>query len=100
MFRFTQTIIRELSDCASPKLQCFIGYIYRYLKLSVLWLHILFGPIMRVDRAQCGVPLHTVPITSNNDICNRYQHCNFSEAQADSSLMMVYVNRNMSEQLL
>jgi len=32
-----------------------IGYIYRYLKLPVLWLHILFSPIMRVDRA-----LHTV----------------------------------------
>jgi hypothetical protein len=27
-----------------------IGYIYRYLKLSVLWLHILFSPVMRVDR--------------------------------------------------
>jgi len=27
-------------------------------------------------------------------------HCNFSEAQAESSLMMVYVNRNMLEQLL
>jgi len=42
----------------------------------------------------------TVPITSNNDICNRYQHCNFGEAQAESALMMVYINRNMSEQLL
>ena len=42
----------------------------------------------------------TVTITSNNDTCNRYQHCNFSEAQAESSLMMVYVNRNMLEQLL
>jgi len=34
------------------------------------------------------------------DICDRYQHCNFGEAQAESSLMMVYVNRNMLEQLL
>jgi len=42
----------------------------------------------------------TVPITSNNDICNRYQHCNFGEAQAECALMTVYVNRNMSEQLL
>ena len=42
----------------------------------------------------------TIPITSNNDICNRIQHCNFGEAQAESSLMMVYVNRNMLEQLL
>jgi len=29
-----------------------------------------------------------------------YAACNFSEAQAESSLMMVYVNRNMLEQLL
>ena len=28
------------------------------------------------------------------------KHCNFGDAQAESSLMMVYVNRNMSEQLL
>ena len=28
-----------------------IGYIYRYLKLSILWPHILFGAVMRVDRA-------------------------------------------------
>ena len=42
----------------------------------------------------------TVPMTSNNDICNRSQHCNFSDAQAESSLMMVYGNRNMLEQLL
>ena len=27
----------------------------------------------------------TVPVTSNNDICNRSQHCNFNEAQAESS---------------
>ena len=43
---------------------------FRYLKLPVLWLHML------------------------------PQHCNFSEAQAESSLMMVYANRNMLEQLL
>ena len=41
----------------------------------------------------------TIPITSYNDICNRSQHCNFGEAQAESSLMMVYVNQNMLEQL-
>jgi len=34
-----------------------IGYIYCYLKLSVLWLHILFSPVMRVDRALCRVEL-------------------------------------------
>jgi hypothetical protein len=28
-----------------------ISYIYRYLKLLVLWLHILFSPLMHVDRA-------------------------------------------------
>jgi len=33
-------------------------------------------------------------------MCNRSQHCNFGEAQAESSLMVVYVNRNMLEQLL
>jgi len=27
--------------------------VYRYLKLSVLWLHILFSPVMRLDRALC-----------------------------------------------
>ena len=26
---------------------------YRYLKLSVLWLHILFSPVIRVDRELC-----------------------------------------------
>jgi len=31
------------------------GYIYCYLKLSLLWLHILFSPVMRVDRALCTV---------------------------------------------
>ena len=36
-----------------------IGYIYRYLKLSVLWLHVLFSPVMRVDRALCRVELQT-----------------------------------------
>ena len=33
-------------------------------------------------------------------ICNRSQHCNFSEAQADSFLMMDHVNRNILEQRL
>jgi len=42
----------------------------------------------------------TISITSYSDICNWSQSCNFSEAQAESSLMMVYVNRNMLEQLL
>jgi len=56
-----------------------IGYTYRYMKLSVLWLQ---------------------PQYRYNDICNRYQHCNFREAQAESSLMMIYVNRIMLEQLL
>ena len=42
----------------------------------------------------------TIPTTSNNDICYRSQQSNFSEAQAERSLMMVYVNRNMLEQLL
>ena len=42
-----------------------IGYIYRYLKLSVLWLLILFSLVMRVDRALCGVP-HTHNRTKQN----------------------------------
>ena len=36
-----------------------IGYLYRYLKLSVLRLHIVFSPVMRVDRALCGVAAQT-----------------------------------------
>jgi len=58
-----------------------MGYMYRYIGI---------------------VAAATVLITSNNNIvlCNRSQHCNFGEAQAESSLMMVYVNRNMLEQLL
>jgi len=62
-----------------------IGCIYRYLKLSVLWLYILFSAVMRVDRELCGVELfHSAQCT----------------AQAESSLRMVYVNRNVLEQLL
>ena len=34
-----------------------IGYIYRYLTLSVLWLHILFSPVMSAHRALCGMEL-------------------------------------------
>ena len=52
---------------------------------------------MRVDRALCGVPLHTVhdiTIYATDIICN------FGEAQAESSLIMAYVNRNVSERLL
>ena len=37
-----------------------IGYIYRDLKLSFLWLHILFSPETRVDHALCEVELRTV----------------------------------------
>jgi len=74
------------------KVTMLISVTYGYLKLSVLWLHIVIGIV-----AEYSV---TCPITSNNDICNRYQHCNFGEAQAESSLMMVYVNRNMLGQLL
>ena len=35
-----------------------IGYIYRYMNLSVLWLHILFSAVMCVDRALCRVGVH------------------------------------------
>ena len=61
-------------------------------------------PVLRqsynVDIGTVAAYAATVPITSNNDICNRYQHCNFGESKAESSLMMVYVNRNMLEQIL
>ena len=40
----SQTVLR-------PSYNVDIGYIYRYLKLSILWLHILFRPITRVVRA-------------------------------------------------
>ena len=33
---------------------------YRYLRLSILWLHILFSPVMRVDRALCRFSVCTV----------------------------------------
>ena len=36
---------------------------YRYLKLSVLWLHILFSPVLRVDRALCRFNLHSARST-------------------------------------
>jgi len=35
-----------------------IDCIYRCLKLSVLWLHILFSPVMGVDRVLCGLKSH------------------------------------------
>ena len=35
-----------------------LGYICRYLQLSVLWLHILFSPVMCVDRALCIVEFY------------------------------------------
>ena len=54
------------------------------------------GPFM-ADWAKCAA---AVKLTSKNDICNRYQHCNSGESQAESSLMMVYVNQNMLEQIL
>ena len=61
---------KQLSGCSQPVLRqsynVDIGYIYRYLKLSVLWLHILFSTVMRVDRGTVrsgtphGVELRTV----------------------------------------
>ena len=58
-----------------------------------------FGYICEVIRIVAAY-VATIPITSYDGICNRSQHCNFGEAQAESSLMMVYVNRNVMEQLL
>jgi len=50
-----------------------ICYKYRYFKLSVLWLHILFSPVMNVDRALCIVELCTVH-------ADRYCGCIFCSA--------------------
>jgi len=65
MFRFTQTIIRELLTRALPSYDVDIGYIYRYLKLSVLWLHILSALLgvwivhwAEWISAQCTVHMH------------------------------------------
>ena len=78
MFRFTQTIIRELSACASPKLQC----CYRlHISLFVV-IGIVAAYFVRSCYACGSCTVH------------------LSEAQAESTLMMVYVNRNMLEQLL
>jgi len=54
----------------------------------------VFRPVMRADRAMCKVKLCTLHDP------HRSQNCNFGEAQAKSSLMIVYVNRNILEQLL
>ena len=43
--RNSQTVLRQSYNVD-------IGYIYRYLKLPVLWLHILFSTVMPVDRAR------------------------------------------------
>ena len=42
----------------------------------------------------------TAPKTSLTTCIHWNQYCNFGEAQTVSSLMMVYVNRNMLEQVL
>ena len=77
---------QEAFSLCFTKVTMLTSVTYLYLKLSVLWLHNKYAA--------------TIPMTSNNDICNRSQHCNFKEAQDERSLMMVYVNRNMLEQLL
>ena len=69
MFRFTETIIRELSACASLKVQCW------------LWLHIVIWSYAYTARSTCITGLNKIQIT----ICNRSQHCTFSKAQAENS---------------
>ena len=48
---------KPLSGSSQPALRqsynVDVRYIYRYLKLSLLWLHILFSLVKRVDRALC-----------------------------------------------
>ena len=44
--------------------------------------------------------LKIIILANTGNFIYRSQHRNFGEAQAESSIMMVYVNRNMLEQLL
>ena len=81
MFRFTQTIIRELSAGASLKLQCW----YR--------LHISIFEVIGNMAAYYVQSCYACGSFTVTDI-------NFSEAPAKSSLMMVYINRNMLVQPL
>jgi len=94
-----------------------VKYISLYEVIDIVAAY-LFRLAMPVDRALCEVnnfTLHsarstgiagrnkyaaTISITSYNVICNRTQYCNFGEAQAESNLTMIYVNRNMLKQLL
>jgi len=66
------------------------SYIYCYLKLSVLWLHIC-SILLCVWIVHCAEfqstwitgwnrYAATIPTTSNNNICNQSQQCNFGEA--------------------
>ena len=71
MFRSTQTIIRELS-LSFAKVTMLTSVTYHYLKLSLV------------------LSLHMAT----------YVATVLSIAQAESCLMMVYVKRNMLEQLL
>jgi len=75
MFRFNQTIIREPTAFASLKLQ--------YWRQSKCFVIELFG--------SASAP----PNSSITKHFDRRQYCNFSEAQAVGSLMMVWLNRNM-----
>ena len=42
------------------KVTILISVTYRYLRLSILWLPILFSPVMRVDCALCRLKICTV----------------------------------------
>ena len=55
-----------------------IGYIYLYFKLSVLWLKSAQSTRITELNKICS---HSTD-NFRYDICNRYQHCNFGEAQA------------------
>ena len=69
----------------------YIGYIYR-----------LFEVICTVAAyfVQSCYACGSCTVQSGTPHNARSTHFNFGEAQAESSLMMVYVNRNMLEQLL
>jgi hypothetical protein len=42
----------------SAKVTMLTSVTYRYLWLTVLWLHILFNPVMSADRALCKLKLN------------------------------------------
>ena len=68
-------------------------YIYIYIYIYTVFVHIYI-------KRRCIYACICSHNTDNLTVYNQSQFCNFSEAQAEISVMMVYVNLNMLEQLL